>query len=219
MQKLYKSSTNKVFDGVCGGIGEYFTVDPVIIRILWMLLVMFGGTGFIAYIIAMFLIPRQDDAEETSASTEHQEDAAEDADAATTSGGRLFSSRFWGALLIIVGGLMLLRHIDPVWSIFNVLGRLMISVLWPAALIILGLYLLMNHREAGESITGWFKTDKKLHRSRSDRRITGVCGGLGTYMGIDGNIIRLLFVMATLTSMGFGILAYIIMTIFVPEEV
>lgn len=218
MHKLYKSSTNKVFDGVCGGIGEYFAVDPVIIRILWMLLVMFGGTGFIAYIIAMFIIPRQDEVDESMASDAPAEAVAADEDV-SSKGERLFSSRFWGALLIIVGGLMLLRHIDPVWSIFNVLGRFMISILWPAALIILGVYLLMNHREAGESITGWFKTDKKLHRSKTDRRITGVCGGLGTYMGIDGNIIRILFVMATLTSLGFGILAYIIMTIFVPEEV
>ena len=34
-KKLYKSSNNKVFAGVCGGIGEYFSIDPVIIRLLW----------------------------------------------------------------------------------------------------------------------------------------------------------------------------------------
>lgn len=216
MHKLYKSSTNKVFDGVCGGIGEYFAVDPVIIRILWMLLVVFGGTGFIAYIIAMFIIPRYDEVE-AAAAGETQAESKDDSTAETQEE-RLFSTRFWGALLIIVGGLMLLRHIDPVWSVFNILGRLMVSVLWPAALIILGIYLLMNRREAGESITGWFKTEKKLYRSKSDRRISGVCGGLGTYLGVDGNIVRILLVMATLTSMGFGILAYIAMTIFVAEE-
>ena len=219
MKKLYKSSTNKVFDGVCGGIGEYFNIDPVIIRILWMLLVVFGGTGFIAYLIAMFIIPREDEIEVEPEMASEADEAAENEDAAgEPHTGRLFSTRFWGVLLIIIGGLMLLRYIDPLWSVFRTLGVFMVSVIWPVALIVLGVYLVMNRREDGESISGWFKSERKLHRSKTDRRIAGVCGGLGTYLGIDGNIVRILWVMATLTSLGFGILAYIVMAIFVSEE-
>lgn len=56
---LYKSDQNKMVDGVCGGIGEYFGIDPTIIRLGWVLFCAMGGSGFIAYIIAAILIPKQ----------------------------------------------------------------------------------------------------------------------------------------------------------------
>ena len=55
MKKLYRSRENKVLAGVCGGIGEYFEIDPVIVRLIW--IVMIWGFGFFLYIIAIFLIP------------------------------------------------------------------------------------------------------------------------------------------------------------------
>jgi len=59
MKRLYKSKENKVLGGVIGGIGEYFNVDPVILRIIWILLVVFTAfvPGVIAYIIAIFIVP------------------------------------------------------------------------------------------------------------------------------------------------------------------
>lgn len=57
MKNLYKSRTNKMVSGVCGGIGEYFGVDPTIIRLLWVLGCALGGSGVIAYVIAAILIP------------------------------------------------------------------------------------------------------------------------------------------------------------------
>ncbi|MGM9890129.1 MAG: PspC domain-containing protein [Floccifex porci] len=56
---LYKSDQNKMVDGVCGGIGEYFGIDPTIIRLGWVLFCAMGGSGFIAYIIAAIVIPKQ----------------------------------------------------------------------------------------------------------------------------------------------------------------
>lgn len=58
---------------------------------------------------------------------------------------------------------------------------------------------------------------KRLYRSRSNRMIGGVCGGLGTYLAIDPNVIRLLFVLLAFAG-GPGLLLYLIMLIFVPEE-
>lgn len=57
MKKLYRSRENKVLAGVCGGIGEYFEIDPVIIRLIWIVLTMIWGFGLFLYIIAIFLIP------------------------------------------------------------------------------------------------------------------------------------------------------------------
>ena len=57
MKKLYRSRDNKVLAGVCGGIGEYFEIDPVIVRLIWIVLTMIWGFGLFLYIIAIFLIP------------------------------------------------------------------------------------------------------------------------------------------------------------------
>jgi phage shock protein C len=58
---------------------------------------------------------------------------------------------------------------------------------------------------------------KKLYRSRIDRKIGGVCGGLGEYLGIDATLVRLLFVLGLL-FVGGTLLAYIILLVVIPEE-
>jgi len=58
----------------------------------------------------------------------------------------------------------------------------------------------------------------KLHRSRNNRWVAGVCGGLGEYFNIDPTIIRLIWTVGTVFSMGFGIILYIIFWIVIPEK-
>lgn len=55
-KKLYRSKKDRIFAGVCGGIGEYLGVDPTVIRLLAVLLG-FTGSGVVAYIVAAILIP------------------------------------------------------------------------------------------------------------------------------------------------------------------
>jgi len=57
-KKLYKSNHNKMIDGVCAGIGEYWDVDPTLVRLGAVLLTCAGGCGLLAYIIAAIIIPR-----------------------------------------------------------------------------------------------------------------------------------------------------------------
>lgn len=57
-KKLYKSNQNKMLDGVCGGIAEYFVIDPTVVRLIWALFSLMGGCGILAYIIAAIIIPR-----------------------------------------------------------------------------------------------------------------------------------------------------------------
>jgi len=61
MKKLYKSSKNKIFFGVIGGIGECFDLDPVILRLLWVLITFFTGlgAGFMVYLVAALIIPKK----------------------------------------------------------------------------------------------------------------------------------------------------------------
>jgi len=63
MKKVYKSKENKVFLGVIGGIGEYFEVDPVILRVFWIAIVVFTGflPGTVAYFLASIIIPLKRD--------------------------------------------------------------------------------------------------------------------------------------------------------------
>ncbi|MBR1779891.1 MAG: PspC domain-containing protein [Oscillospiraceae bacterium] len=56
-KKLYKSGTNQVLAGVCGGLGDYLGVDPTIVRLCWVLFCVLGGSGVLAYIIAALIIP------------------------------------------------------------------------------------------------------------------------------------------------------------------
>ena len=59
MKRLYRSSTQKMLGGVCGGLAEYFSVDPTLLRLLWAMTIVFGGAGILAYIIAWIIIPDQ----------------------------------------------------------------------------------------------------------------------------------------------------------------
>ncbi len=56
-RKLYRSGSNRMICGVCGGLGEYFNIDPTIIRLIWALLAC-SGTGIVAYLISAIVIPQ-----------------------------------------------------------------------------------------------------------------------------------------------------------------
>jgi phage shock protein PspC (stress-responsive transcriptional regulator) len=56
-KRLYRSNENKIIAGVCGGVAEYFNVDPVIIRLIWAVLIFGYGFGLLAYILAWIIVP------------------------------------------------------------------------------------------------------------------------------------------------------------------
>jgi phage shock protein C len=58
-KRLYRSDDERIIAGVCGGIGEYFDIDPTIIRLLWVVFILAGGSGIIAYILAWIIVPER----------------------------------------------------------------------------------------------------------------------------------------------------------------
>lgn len=58
MKKLYRSNTNRKLCGVCGGLAEYFDIDPTIIRLIFVFLTLFGGGGLLIYLICALVIPK-----------------------------------------------------------------------------------------------------------------------------------------------------------------
>lgn len=58
-KRLYKIQEGKKIDGVCGGIAEYFDIDPTLVRILWVAFTCCGGSGLLAYIICAVVMPQK----------------------------------------------------------------------------------------------------------------------------------------------------------------
>ena len=130
MRKLYRSKKDKIIGGVCGGIGEYFNIDPVLVRILWLFFTFLGGAGILAYIIAWVVIPYQE--EKKAASKEESKTEEED------KGG------FWGGItLIIIGFILLLFTLRIFWI-----------KLLPLTLIVIGIIFILKYRERGKENKG-----------------------------------------------------------------
>ena len=58
-KRLYRSRTNKTLGGVCGGLGDYFSIDPILFRLAFILLVLLAGTGVLAYLILWLVVPEE----------------------------------------------------------------------------------------------------------------------------------------------------------------
>ncbi len=136
-RRLYRSQRDKMIAGVCGGIAEYFNVDPVWIRLATVLIVFVNGIGLLLYILAWILIPKnpyQKPGEKTIA-----EDTVERAAERIASRkerrreGRHEGHIFAGLLLIILGALFLFKNLFS-WFSWAYVG--------PAIIIALGLYLI-----------------------------------------------------------------------------
>lgn len=58
-KRLYRDKKNQKLAGVCAGIGKYLDMDPTVIRLIWVIITAFGGSGLIAYIICAIIIPEE----------------------------------------------------------------------------------------------------------------------------------------------------------------
>jgi phage shock protein C len=144
LRKLYRSRENKILAGVCGGLGEYFEIDPVIIRLLWIVLSLVWGFGVILYIIAIFIIPPQpqgnrysDEHLEETPGTEHHHIShnLEDEDRKVVIG-------LFALLFIVIGLIILVSIITPSTFFFRNFIKIVISIL----LIGIGAYLISKSR-------------------------------------------------------------------------
>jgi len=56
-RKLYRSRSQRMIAGVCGGLADYFNIDATLVRVLFLLLAVFGGTGLVIYIVMWLIVP------------------------------------------------------------------------------------------------------------------------------------------------------------------
>lgn len=137
-KRLYRSKTNRVISGICGGLAEYFDIDPTIVRLVFVLLALFSGVGIILYIIGIFVIP-----EENSV---HTSDKLEDDDKKSTKSEyherktyrydkKFGGEQIFGLIILCIGLFYLLNNFIP-W--------LQLGKLWPLILILIGVIFLIN---------------------------------------------------------------------------
>ena len=126
MKKLHRFPEDRKIAGVCAGLGDYFDLDPVLFRLFFLVSLLFGGLGALAYLVLWIMVPEKTDA----------------------------------------------------------------------------------HGEA--------RPLKRLHLSNSNRKIGGVCGGLGERFEIDPVLFRVAFVLLALVC-GLGILLYVVLWLLVPR--
>jgi phage shock protein C len=139
MKRLYRSRRNRVIAGVCGGIGEYFDVDPVLIRLIAVVLLFAGGGSLIAYIVCIFVIPDQ-----PAVSTQTADSAAPPDPPVYANKPAQTGSLIAGAILIGLGAIFLMRNIpilsDYYWWFWNMGWRFF----WPSILIAVGLLVILR---------------------------------------------------------------------------
>ncbi len=105
----------------------------------------------------------------------------------------------------------------PWWNAINQVMGWLAAIAWPLVLIAAGVLLLIAGRKGG--LGKGSASGKRLYRSRDERMVGGVLGGLAEYLGVDATWVRIGFVvLAVLTSVGPAIIVYVIAMIIVPEE-
>jgi phage shock protein C len=130
--KLYRSNTDKVIGGVSGGLADYLNIDVVIIRILFVLLALFGGGGVLIYIILWIAIPAQTWGftplhDETSSGIKDEDKAA------ITPNKQSNTALGAGIVLIIIGLLFLADRLMPFYNLID---------FWPVILIAAGVIII-----------------------------------------------------------------------------
>jgi len=147
-KKLYRSRKEKMLGGVCGGLAEYFNVDPTLVRIIFVVSLFAGGTGVIAYIILLNVVP-QEPIIFPAASTESKETEQSSSDMSPNEiyfkileEKRQKRTVFFGAGLVIIGIIFLAD---------NFIRHFYFSDLFSLILIGIGIALLLNSRKTSIS--------------------------------------------------------------------
>ena len=134
MKRLYRSNTVKVIGGVCGGLSDYLSIDVALLRVAFVLLVLFGGSGVLVYIIMWIAIPAQHGNFNTYEDLSEKKSPDLSSDEPEAKNQQNYNSAMIvGVTLILVGLLFLADRLFPAIQIIE---------LWPLLLVGLGVLLI-----------------------------------------------------------------------------
>jgi phage shock protein C len=151
VRKLYRSSSDRIISGVCGGLAEHFEIDPTLVRVIFIVLALMSGVGVIIYLALALLVASEGKEEKSPKDTikEGAEEIGQKAKEVATevgAGVKKVASRakapgtfLLGLVLVLIGIWFLLQNLGfqwPAWMDFH--------VIWPVLLILLGLFLFVK---------------------------------------------------------------------------
>lgn len=136
-RRLYRSRHDRILGGVAAGVAQYFSIDPTIVRLAWLLIVLWGGAGILLYLIAWALVPREPEGRSYTAAGYDSDswDSPSDRGAARGLDDER-ERRLLGWVLVGVGALIMLSKVGIIGWLFS--PSVMLAVLF----IVAGLYFL-----------------------------------------------------------------------------
>ena len=157
-KRLYRSRNNRMIWGVCGGLGEYFKIDPTIMRLIAVLSTFLGGFGIIAYIVVAIVVPLEST---TTQSKETIKENVQEMKETATAIGKEFqptsskeentegksteqyrrSVSVFGIVIIIIGIILMIASLTNFWRWFQW------AFIWPIILILIGLLIIFSRRK------------------------------------------------------------------------
>ena len=142
VKRLHRSNQNRIIGGVCGGMAEYFAVDPTLVRLAWILSAFLDGIGLLGYVVAWVIIPPRPEGE---ASAQWYAPLPPSPPGGPLPGGTvpggtegapgIHGARALGIILVILGGVLLIRNFAPRWSW---------GPMWPVILVLLGAWIMFD---------------------------------------------------------------------------
>jgi phage shock protein C len=148
-KKLYRSKTDRIIFGICGGLGEYFEIDPIIFRILFILLIFTGGSGVIIYILLAIIIPGSDGQKLKSAEVKNVIDDAQEktqdiaAEIKKNSSWIKNVKNIVGLVIVLIGLNILFEqvfNVDP-FSFINW------GIIWAVIIVLIGVKIIFNNKK------------------------------------------------------------------------
>ncbi|MDD9949577.1 MAG: PspC domain-containing protein [candidate division Zixibacteria bacterium] len=215
---LYRSASNRMISGICGGLAEYFDVDASVLRIAMVAftvitLPVFGPFVFLAYLVCVFIIPRDpglapaaatDSPADPGNSDQPEQDVRQVAENQPTNRN---NSMVLGGLFILLAVIVLTWSYAPEYGRFSFFLPMVPIVAIGAAVFILFIY-------RGQIME--FFTHRRLYRLSKGKKICGVCSGLADAFNLDPTLVRIGFFIAFLFSVGTVTLIYLFMAFIMP---
>ena len=221
---LYRSTSNRMISGICGGLAQYFDVDSSVIRIALVAFTVitlpaFGPFVFLAYLVCVFIIPRNPDP--TPANAADAPLASGESGQAVQAGQTVQAdpqiqgypstsqnnNTVWGILLVLLAVIVLTYSYAPDFGLFSFILPLVPVLAIAAAVFILFVY-------RGQIME--FFRHRRLYRLNEGKKIFGVCNGLADAFDLDPTLARIGFFIAFLFSVGTVTLLYLFMAFVMP---
>jgi phage shock protein C len=198
-KNLARSHSNVILAGVCAGIAETYNFDVSVLRFITIISLLFGGWSIVAYLVAAFLLPvRRSIIEHTEEIIRKQRNEN-------------FKTVLSG-ICVVIGLHFALKEIGS--GNYSHLFLLPLETMMPLFFIGAGILIIRKRTNCSLKIC----TPSLYQRTRNDRLILGVCGGLAKYLDIDLLSLRIIFIILTGLTLGLIAIIYLIIGFFTTFE-